>query len=42
MSDMFHFFSEMEDIMLVINCGGHWKESIYKDGYSEMVFYLKI
>ena len=34
---VFHFFSEIEDIKLLIKCGGHWKESIYKDDYSEML-----
>ena len=32
------FFSEMEDIKILINHGGHWEGNIYKDGYPEMVF----
>ena len=24
--------------MLVINCGGHWKENIYKGGFSKTTF----
>ena len=32
------FFSEMEDIQLLINCGGHWEASIYQGGYFEITF----
>ena len=35
---MFHFFSGMEDIRILINCSGLWKGNIYNDGYLEMIF----
>ena len=37
-ANVFHFFSEMEDIKLLINYGGHWKGIIYKDSYLEVAF----
>ena len=32
------FLSEMEDIQLLINCGEHQEESIYKGSFSEITF----
>ena len=28
----------MEDIHLLINCGGHWKGIVYEYGYPELAF----
>ena len=40
-ANVFHFFNEIEDIKLLINCGGYWEGSIYNDGYLEMVLVHK-
>ena len=31
------FFSEMTDIQLIINFGGHWEGSIYQGGDAEII-----
>ena len=31
------FFSEMIEIQLIINFGGHWEGSIYQDGDAEII-----
>ena len=31
----------MDDIKILINCGGYWEGNIYKDGYPNMVFVPK-
>ena len=38
---MCSFFSEIENISILINYGGYWKENIYNDGYLDMVFVPK-
>ena len=37
-ANVFYFFIEMENIKLLINCGRHWEQIIYNDGYSEITF----
>ena len=31
------FFSEMTEIQLIINFGGHWERSIYQGGDAEII-----
>ena len=31
------FFSEMTEIQLIINFGGHWEERIYEGGDAEII-----
>ena len=34
---IYNFFSEMIEIQLVINFGGHWERSIYQGGDAEII-----
>ena len=37
-ANLFYLFCEMEDIRILVRCGGHWKGNIYNNSYPEMIF----